>query len=168
MEDTPERLGYAAEAALRESEERFRDFAESTSDWFWETDAAHCFTFSSGMSKRERGMPPSALIGKARWELALVDVDADAWTKHRADLEARRPFRDFQYAHLDPQGRRRVVRINGKPVFDARGTFRGYRGTGRNVTAEVEAQRDRRRFLAAIEQVNDGIALWDSEDRLVA
>lgn len=33
-----------AEAALRESEERFRDYAEIASDWFWESDPDHRFT----------------------------------------------------------------------------------------------------------------------------
>src|SRR5690606_30002650 len=32
---------------LRESEERFRDFADTASDWFWETDADHRFSFIS-------------------------------------------------------------------------------------------------------------------------
>ena len=34
----------------------------------------------------------------------------------------------------------RHVSINGVPVFDAAGVFLGYRGTGRNVTARVEAE----------------------------
>src|SRR5258706_5361473 len=33
------------------------------------------------------------------------------------------------------------VRASGKPVFDANGEFRGYRGTGTDVTAVVRAQR---------------------------
>jgi len=33
-----------AEVALRESEERFRDYAETASDWFWETGPDHLVT----------------------------------------------------------------------------------------------------------------------------
>ncbi|HEY8872530.1 MAG TPA: cache domain-containing protein [Stellaceae bacterium] len=33
--------------ALRNSEERFRDYALTSSDWFWETDADHRFTYLS-------------------------------------------------------------------------------------------------------------------------
>src|SRR5262245_40654471 len=33
-----------AELALRESEQRFRDYAEIASDWFWESDSEHRFT----------------------------------------------------------------------------------------------------------------------------
>src|SRR2546422_6904044 len=33
-----------AEEALRQSEQRFRDYAETASDWLWETDRDHSFT----------------------------------------------------------------------------------------------------------------------------
>ena len=36
-----------AEEALRESEQRFRDYAETASDWFWESGPDHRFTVSS-------------------------------------------------------------------------------------------------------------------------
>jgi WD40 repeat protein len=36
-----------AEKELRHSEQRFKDFAESTSDWFWETDAELRYTWLS-------------------------------------------------------------------------------------------------------------------------
>ena len=35
-------------------------------------------------------------------------------------------------------GRLRHRSINGVPIFDANGTFTGYRGTGRDVTSRVE------------------------------
>ena len=58
-----------AERLLRESEERFRDFAESATDWFWETDADLRFTYVSGRFEEVTGAPPDALLGKTRREL---------------------------------------------------------------------------------------------------
>ena len=43
-----------AEAALRDSEERFRDYAETASDWFWETGTDHRFTVISDSAFRRR------------------------------------------------------------------------------------------------------------------
>ena len=40
------------EAALRESEQRFRDYAETASDWFWETGPDHRFTYRFGPRRR--------------------------------------------------------------------------------------------------------------------
>ncbi|NQU70590.1 MAG: PAS domain S-box protein, partial [Rhodospirillales bacterium] len=59
----------------------------------------------------------------------------------------------------------------GKPLFDSQGAFRGYRGTGRDISAEVNAREENARiqeqFLDAIDQIPDMIALYDSSDRLV-
>ena len=50
-------------------------------------------------------------------------------------LEARQPFRDFVYRATHSDGSVVYNKISGKPVFDANGEFRGYRGTGTDVTA---------------------------------
>jgi signal transduction histidine kinase len=55
-------------------------------------------------------------------------------------LEARQPFRDFVYRATHSDGSVVYNKISGKPVFDANGEFRGYRGTGTDVTALVRAQ----------------------------
>ena len=36
-----------AEEGVRQSEQRFRDYAETASDWFWETGPDHAFTYVS-------------------------------------------------------------------------------------------------------------------------
>jgi PAS domain-containing protein len=36
-----------AEEGVRQSEQRFRDYAETASDWFWETGPDHVFTYIS-------------------------------------------------------------------------------------------------------------------------
>jgi PAS domain S-box-containing protein len=50
------------------------------------------------------------------------------------------------------------VRASGKPVFDANGEFRGYRGTGTDVTAIVRAQEALRESERRSRSVIDGIA----------
>jgi signal transduction histidine kinase len=59
---------------------------------------------------------------------------------HDADLAARRPFQNFRFERELPDGRLIHVSISGKPVFDAKGKFRGYRGAGKDVTAEVAVE----------------------------
>jgi signal transduction histidine kinase len=61
---------------------------------------------------------------------------------HEADLEARRPFQNLRFQRIDRQGRIRYVSVSGRPVFAPDGRFRGYRGTGRDITAEVAAEID--------------------------
>ena len=51
-------------------------------------------------------------------------------------------FAIFVTGRLDQDGLLHHVSINGNPVFDAAGNFAGYRGTGRDVTADVEAAQE--------------------------
>jgi signal transduction histidine kinase len=75
-------------------------------------------------------------------------VTPGQWASHQADLDARRPFNGFQFERLGPQGEVRHIRIAGKPVFAADGTFRGYRGIARDVTVEVAAEKELERRVA--------------------
>ena len=160
-----------AERALRDSEEQFRDFAEASSDWFWEMDANLRFTYISDRVMEIAGMDPKDMIGKARWELAGAQADDEQWRRHNADLMDRAPFRDFRYEITGADGKPQHFSISGKPLFDEQGEFKGYRGTSANISAEVEAQSHtetaRARFFDAIENSTEAIALLDSEDCLV-
>src|SRR6476620_2131466 len=144
-----------AEQALRESEAKFRDYAESASDWYWETDPDHKFTRVTDYERLpDRGFAPVSRIGLARWEFATdVESEPERWELHRSMLEARRPFRDFVYRAARSDGSLVYYKISGKPVFDANGEFRGYRGTGTDVTAlrtaEAEARENEQRYREA-------------------
>jgi PAS domain S-box-containing protein len=127
--------------ALRASEARIRDFAEMSSDWLWELDADLHVNWVSD-SKGSHLLGIQRRMGMTPWD-ALGAVPTDpSWSEHRADLDARRSFRDFRRQQLAQDGRIYHVSINGNPVFDAAGVFVGYHGTGRDITAEVEAAQE--------------------------
>jgi hypothetical protein len=58
-----------AEHALRESEGKFRDYAETASDWFWEIGPDYEFTL---LTENAFGSDPAGRIGTACWEHALA------------------------------------------------------------------------------------------------
>jgi PAS domain S-box-containing protein len=129
-----------AEEALRESKERFRDYAETASDWLWETGPDH-LTISISEHIGAAGIVPSRIPGVARWEVASdVESEPEKWRLHREMLDTHQPFRDFVYSTLNESGSPVYVRVSGKPVFDAKGNFLGYRGTGADVTAVIRAE----------------------------
>jgi PAS domain S-box-containing protein len=144
-----------AEEALRESERRFRDFAESTSDWLWETGPDHRFTWVS--PRVESVLPHSAAhyIGKTRQELGVPDDGKDEWLRHINDLKAHRPFRNLAVSRRLPDGASSHITLSGTPVFDSGGGFLGYRGTGRNITAEVLAEQALRTNEARLKAIID-------------
>jgi diguanylate cyclase (GGDEF)-like protein/PAS domain S-box-containing protein len=136
-----------AEALLRQSEQRFRDLSELSSDWFWEQDADLRFT---GVTTAPPGATENwrdGAMGRQRWEQdVILDLDDPKWDEHRRLLAARRPFRDFVFCFRGRDGIR-WASISGKPVLDEQGGFVGYRGTGRDIT-ERKAAEERIRFLA--------------------
>ena len=133
------RQNTQALAELRQAQNRLCDMAEASSDWLWEMGADLRFTHFSGTVARVSPESVLAFIGKTRLEIADRSLAPDAWAKHEDDLASRRPFRDFVYPWRDLDGRLYHCRISGRPFFDEGGTFLGYRGTGSDVTAQVEA-----------------------------
>jgi len=127
------------EAALRESEARFRSLTQLSSDFFWETDAQHRLIQVEGTSEASAARPRAA-AGKAPWEVPAVKPDAAGWAAHRARFETRRPFRNFEYALLGADGRPRYYSVSGEPRADAGGRFAGFRGVGHEITDIVEAR----------------------------
>jgi PAS domain S-box-containing protein len=127
-----------AEQALRESEGRFRDYAETASDWFWEIGPDYKFTL---LTENAFGSDPAGRIGTACWDHALdLETEPEKWRLVWATLQSRKPFRDFVYCLMVGSGFPMYVKASGKPVYDANGEFRGYRGTGSDVTATMRAQ----------------------------
>jgi PAS domain S-box-containing protein len=133
-----------AEDALRESEQRFRDFTDSASDWYWETGPDHRFIthFVSEQLLNTIGVLPDSRIGMLRWDFARdLEGEPEKWRLHLADLDAHKSFRDFTYKAASRDGSEVYIAASGKPLFDSEGRFLGYRGVGRQITAAVRAAR---------------------------
>jgi diguanylate cyclase (GGDEF)-like protein/PAS domain S-box-containing protein len=132
MTDLTERR--RTEAALRASESRFRDFAETAADWFWEMDAERRFTYLSDRFENVTGVRADEVLGR-HLEDAFAEQLADPaeGASVSGELEHAEAFE--VELHFAGQGSgRRVFHLSGKPVHDEDGTFGGYRGTGRDIT----------------------------------
>src|SRR5260370_32721271 len=127
-----------AEEALRGSEAKFSDFAATASDWLWEIGTDYKFTLLTENAFRSN---PADRIGALRWEPVLdVEPEPEKWRLVWATLDSRKPFHNFVYCSVDGTRSPMYVKVSGKPVFDANGEFRGYRGTGTDVTAIIRAE----------------------------
>ena len=124
-----------AQAALRSSEIRFRSLTALSSDWYWEQDENFRFVRVDGYSVRN-DVPGSEFLGLQRWEIAKAGLTEAQWAEHRQLLEAHVVFRNFEMQRRLQDGTIMWASISGAPIFDADGGFRGYRGIGRNVTAQ--------------------------------
>jgi PAS domain S-box-containing protein len=126
---------------LHESERRYATIADLSADWYWETDEEHRMTVLGPLAQDLLGEVATQAIGRRRRELNPDGASADAWARHEADMDARRPFRGFEYLmQRGPRGPLWVA-VSGLPRFDARGIFLGYHGVGRDITLRKRAER---------------------------
>jgi diguanylate cyclase (GGDEF)-like protein/PAS domain S-box-containing protein len=139
-------IARRAEAAAVASEQRFKHFAHSVSDWLWETDADLKVTFVSERWRSIAGLSETNILGRQLTEVA-EPVEEAVGRRYAADLEARRPFRDVVLASHGVAGERRMIQVSGSPVRSPDGVFRGYRGVGSDITDRL-GQEQRIRFLA--------------------
>ncbi len=129
-------------ARRSESEERFRDFANAASDWFWEMGRDLRFTYHSERFFEITGFRPEDNIGATHTKFVdPKDLAADdgKWRAHFAAMAAREAFSNFEYAFKVRDGSILHARISGMPVFATDGDFVGYRGTGTDITTSKQA-----------------------------
>jgi len=157
--------------ALVESEARYRSLIELAQHSFWETDAAHRVTAASDVAAVVAALPVAELIGKEFWHAPSTIPDVAGWRALQLKFDRHEPFRYFEVSRLVSGGGERHHVLSGEPRFDADGRFLGYRGFSRDVTERVvEARRARAaydRLRAAIENLDEVVALTDAEDRFV-
>ena len=116
-------------AELRESEARFKNFTQLSSDWYWEQDAKGNFIQISGPVFEMLGIEVDELMGitkptsKGGWNVAERAL-------LHANIAERRPFLDFIYTRRNADGTTQYLQVSGEPMFDSASRFTGYRGIG--------------------------------------
>ena len=129
---------------LRVSELRFRTLVELNSNGFWVQDENLRYT-SSPLTSDVAGYDKHGMDGKTRWELSGDPTPlSTTWAEHQADLAARRPFRDFEYRRLRPDGKVGYYSASGAPIFDDQGRFRGYYGVASDITERKRVEQELR------------------------
>jgi PAS domain S-box-containing protein len=140
-----------AQEALRDSEARFRDFTALSSDWYWEQDAEFRFTVMSNGAF----LNPQSTIGKTRWDLPIIGMTGADWQAHRDALERHEEFRNLVYQTEPQPGVLRWYSISGRPFFGPDGEFRGYRGTGSDITERKQAEQTLRERATQLQLIYD-------------
>src|SRR5206468_3334179 len=112
---------------------------ELLSDWYWEQDAEFRFTVVSSR-RPDNSADPFPYVGRKHWDQPALNLGEADWERHRAQLEWHQPFRDFEVQHATEDGRVVWLSLSGEPRFDESGTFKGYRGIGRDITAQKRTE----------------------------
>jgi diguanylate cyclase (GGDEF)-like protein len=124
--------------SLRESEARFRRFAQLGSDWYFEQDDELRFTRFDGRIPEQHKELFKNFLGKKLWEIGH-DCDG-GWEDIQRRTKARLALRECVHYRVLRDGTRRYFSDNADPVFDDTGRFAGYRGVGRDITVQKLAE----------------------------
>ena len=158
---------------LRKTEDRFREYADASREWFWETDTENRFTFVSSYLFKVSGAGPGDILGKTRQELRLESAaseEEEQWAYFESCIAAREPFSDFRYRSRIGGSQELIYSTSGKPFFDHRGEFRGYRGSACDVTEEQRQTGPvyaHELIYSAMALLDHGFILFDADDRMV-
>ncbi len=116
-------------AELRESEARYRSLTELASDWYWEQDEHGNFTKVSGPVLEMLGIRVDGFVAEASGE-PVPGWNADERAALQAAIAARKPFLDFVFSRVNPDGSKQKFKVSGEPMFGPACQFLGYRGIG--------------------------------------
>ncbi|MBC8239766.1 MAG: PAS domain-containing sensor histidine kinase [Alphaproteobacteria bacterium] len=145
---------HRTETDLRENQERFREFAESASDWLWETDPEGRINWSSDSKGVKAGYTFAQFSGLTREEVAgdlMTDKD---WLPYRQALQEHTDIKDFECRYPGEAGVIHYALINGRARFDAAGAYLGHRGTASDITRGKHAEKALQSALVDAERAN--------------
>ena len=144
--------------ALKNSVQSLRNLATISADWYWEQDAEHRFIkFTGEQSAVKLDTERESNIGKRRWELpGAVPLDG-SWEAHRAVLDDRQPFRNFEYMRVLGDDLPHYLSVSGVPIFDSQNRFLGYQGTVHDLSAVKRSEEAQRKSSGFLDDIIDNI-----------
>ncbi|HEX2099351.1 MAG TPA: PAS domain S-box protein, partial [Candidatus Synoicihabitans sp.] len=159
-----------AEAALRESEQRFRNMADNSPVMVWLTDATHACIYFNRRWCEFTGLSPQEALGFG-W-LQAVHPDDRAATERRflerAQSQASFPF---EYRLRRADGQYRWALDAAAPRLEQNGELLGYVGSVIDITErkleETSARAQADRLRLALAASNSGDWSWDAATDIV-
>lgn len=131
---------FSLHQQLAFSEERFRDYSDVASDWYWESTSTGKVTYLSKRFSQLLDIAPGTLperdLESIIQEGAYDSIQRDDCLER---ISKRETFRHLSLKIETGNGARHYFEISGKPIHDANGEFIGYRGVGTDTTMQVES-----------------------------
>ena len=126
---------------LRESEQRFRQVAETAAEFIWEADLEGLYIYASPAVERTLGYTAEELVGKKHfYDLFVPAAREELKAAAFRVFAARQSFRAFPNANVTKSGKIVHLETSGSPVLDTAGRLLGYRGADTDVTERRRAE----------------------------
>ena len=168
---------------LEKLKNRFQGIADAVGDILWEIDEKGCYTYCSEGITNVLGYEPDEILGR-HFAFSFKDENeaehgsrrtgkTEGDNKNIQDEEQVKKSHSFFYNNFATQspisfecvnrkadGSECTLRIIGKPFFDDKGFFKGYRGVSKDVSREAELKQTLKRIhrIASIGLLVGGVA----------
>ncbi|MBI5676006.1 MAG: PAS domain S-box protein [Nitrospirae bacterium] len=168
-----------ADDALRESEERFRQIAESTEEWIWEVNSDGLYTYASHVVEKILGYNPEEIVGKKHFYDFYPSDKREQMKKEAFEVFAtKRAFAKYVNSNTHKNGVIIILETSGAPILDSRGALLGYRGVDVDITERKKAEEDLQAALvtahdeknkseAIIASMGEGLSIQDTDFNII-
>jgi len=154
--------------ALRESEERFRQIAESAEEWIWEIDVNGLYTYSSPVVEKILGYKPEEIVGKKHfYDFFAPEIREELKKAALGAFKSKQPFRNFVNANINKSGHIVTLETSGTPILDVMGNLLGYRGADTDITERKRAEEEIKMLSSVVEQSTEGMAIAGLAGKLI-
>lgn len=130
----------AASKDIVSAQQRFQQFAETASDWLWETNEFLSFIYLKANSEQMSDTGLGAIVGRNLFDVLEMDAtQSSALTAVVSRQEATQVF-EAEISLEDKHATKFSVEVRGVPVFDTEHKFLGYRGTITDISTRKAAE----------------------------
>lgn len=164
LEEKIEELQTTSQA-LKDSDERFRDFASIAADWFFEIDGNLKISYVSQKYWQITGFNSRDLIGQHVVELFDIENDSLLVNHLLKNLEANLAVHDLETVQRLDDHSELIFRYNGMPYYDSDNVFRGYRFVAHDITESQTLSR-RLTHQATHDALTSLVNRWEFDRRL--
>lgn len=155
-----------AESALRESEARFRNIAETITEVFWIADGdLSRVSYVSPGYERVWGRKRANLYRQPQSVFDAVHPDDRVRVLATVNIQAEGKSFEHEYRIIRPDGDVRWVWNRGFPVRDYTGRITQYVGAAQDITERKQAEGRLRLLALAVESTNEMVSVTDENDR---
>ena len=143
-----------AEAALRESEEKYRTILESIEEGYYEVNLAGDFTFFNSSLCRILGRSADEMLGVNNRRYMDAESTGKVFQTFNQVYRTGKPVESFEWQTVEKEGVTKKIEISVSLQRDAAGVPVGFRGIVRDITErkrleEMQARRVRQAALRA-------------------